>query len=86
MKIRITKAQCSRIQTAKDLNDLYAYFERNFFQGERESDEQFLNRLPNYFFDTTDKEQKRIDDLVDEINYVAGDYDIANIKRILGTK
>ena len=85
-RIVIFADQCKRIRTSKDLNDLYAYFERDYEQGENESDEAFLDRLPTYVFNTTKKEQERIDDLMGCIGYIAGKYDEENVARIRGKR
>lgn len=85
-RIVIFADQCKRIRTSKDLGDIYAYFERDYRQGENESDEAFLDRLPTYHFDTTEEEQERIDNLTDELNYVGGEYDEENVARIRGKR
>lgn len=85
-RIVIFADQCKRVRTSKDLDDLYAYFERDYEQGESESDEAFLDRLPTYVFNTTEKEQERIDNLTDELNYVSGEYDKENVARIRGKR
>lgn len=83
-EIVLTQEQCARIKTSKDINDIYAYFERHYEQGENEADSDFLDRLPTYLFDTTKEEQERIEELVAEMNYTAGDYDLDNVERIIG--
>jgi len=84
MEIVLTQEQCARIKTSKDINDSYAYFERDYEQGENEADSDFLDRLPTYLFDTTKEEQERIEELVADMNYTAGDYEARNVSRILG--
>lgn len=59
----------ARIETAKDLNDFYAYTER------------FTESIT---YTWPESEQFRIDELVNEICYQPGHYDAENIKRILG--
>lgn len=73
LRIVLTKKQCSKIKTSKDLNDIYAYFERG-------------GSSNTYLFDTTEQEQERIDALVNDINYKGGVYDSKNVDRILGLK
>lgn len=70
-EIRVSKEVCERIRNAKDLSDFYAYCER------------FDDDL-TYLFD--ESEQDRIDKLVDDICYTAGNYDEENVKRILGVR
>ena len=84
MEIVLNQKQCSRIRTSEDLSDIYAYFERDYEQEENESDEAYLDRLPSYCFDTTEKEQERLNDLMGCIGYVGGVFNKKNVKRILG--
>ena len=72
--IKVNKQVSKRIKTTKDLNDFYAYCERNM-------DEDEICNLSYEFYET---EAKRIDDLLDDIDYTQGIYDKKNIKRILG--
>ena len=66
--IRVPKCISERIRTSKDLSDYYAYEER---WGDEIS----------YQFD--ESEQERIDELVYDINYEQGVYDIENVNRIV---
>ena len=83
MEIVLNKKQCSRIRTSEDLSDIYAYFERDYKQGENETDEEFLKKLPTYSFKA---EQERIDSLMGCICYIGGEYNKKNVKRILGKR
>ena len=69
--MRISKAIAARIRTAQDLGDLFAYFERW-------GDE--------IVYDFPASEQDRIDALVDDMSYTAGEFDAANVARMLGGK
>ena len=66
--IEVSLDVCKRILTTKDLNDFYAYTERY--------GDHF-----DYLF--PEEEQDRIDKLFDDLNYMPGEYDLNNIKRIL---
>lgn len=69
MEYKVNEEIAKRIETTKDLNDFYAFMERN---GQE------------YEYDFGD-ESERIDELMDDINYTCGVYDYENIKRICGT-
>jgi hypothetical protein len=64
---KVSKKISSRILTAKDLNDFYAYLER--------WGEEF-----EYSFPVED--QMRITDLGDDLNYTQGVFDVENVERI----
>lgn len=65
----VSKEVSSRINSSKDLNDFYAYVERN-------GDE--------YSYTWPEDDQDKIDKLTDDMNYAPGEFDKENIKRILG--
>lgn len=68
MKYKVDNKVANKIKSVKDLNDFYAFMERNG----QEYEYDFGN------------ESERIDELMDDINYTCGYYDFANIKRICG--
>ena len=79
--IKVSKEICKRIKTSKDLSDFYAYCERNYDSDYYDQDD-YLDL--SYSFD--ESEQDRIDELMDGINYIPGEYDEENVNRILGIK
>ena len=73
MKILVRKSVSERIKTAKDLNDFYAYCERDMESLELSYDwesQEDLERIENTIYDN--------------VNYCYGVYDEENVKRILG--
>ena len=69
VELEVPEEIAKRIRSLKDLNDFYAYAER---LGD------------NFTYSFPESEQDRIDELVELINYTAGEYDEANAKRIYG--
>lgn len=71
-QIVVSKLVSSKIKTPKDLNDFYAFMESNL---EPEVEVSYL---------FAEDEQDKIDELMDDLDYIVGVYDLDNIKRILG--
>ena len=75
MNIIIRKQISKNLLTTKDLNDFFAYCEKGEWEKAHHSS-------IHYVF--TKGEQKRLEKLLKKVNYVSGQYDEENVKRIEG--